>query len=150
MSTLPFTCDLLSSFALCVNFPHALVERYFHDYYGDSLTLPLSRVRSILSPPKCLRLYVGAHARHFSLREGWLQRELAEEIVPFPCTLDTGDYPVPVGCPLSAMTWIQPIKTSPYTASLTDLWLLGLELHRHFARHAIFPSALSSEGILIL
>ena len=88
--------------------------------------------------------------RHFPLREGWLQRELAEEIVPFPCTLDTGDYPVPVGCPLSAMTWIQPIKASPYTASLTDLWLLGLELHQHFTRHAIFPSALSSEGVLIL
>ena len=61
MSTLPLTCDLLSSFALCVNFPHALVERYFHDYYGDSLTLPLSRVRSILSSSKCLSLYVGAH-----------------------------------------------------------------------------------------
>lgn len=61
MSTLPFPCDLLSSFALCVNFPHALVERDFHDYYGDSLTVPLSRVRSILSSSKCLRLYVGAH-----------------------------------------------------------------------------------------
>lgn len=61
MSTLPFLCDLLSSFALCVNSPHALVERNFHDYYGDSLTLPLSRVRSILSSSNCLRLYVGAH-----------------------------------------------------------------------------------------
>ena len=59
MSTLPFTCDLLSSFALCVNFPHALVERNFHDYYNDSLTLPLARVRSILSSSNCLRLYVG-------------------------------------------------------------------------------------------
>jgi hypothetical protein len=61
MSTLPFLCDLLSPFALCVNFSHALVERHFHDYYDDSLTLPLSRVRSILSSSKCLRLYVGAH-----------------------------------------------------------------------------------------
>jgi len=61
MSTLLFPCDLLSPFALCVNFPHALVERDFHDYFNDSVTLPLSRVRSILSSPKCLRLYVGAH-----------------------------------------------------------------------------------------
>ena len=86
--------------------------------------------------------------RHFPLREGWLQRELAEEIVPFFCTLDTGDDPLPVGwSPFSALTWIQPIKTSPYTASLTDLWLLGLELHRHFTRHALFPPTLSGEGI---
>ena len=61
MSTFPFMCDLLSSFALCVNFPHALVERDFHDYFNDSVTVPLSRVRSILRSPKCLRLYVGAH-----------------------------------------------------------------------------------------
>ena len=61
MPTLPFPCDLLSSFALCVNFPHALVERHFHDYCNDSLTLPLARVRSILSSSNCLRLYVGAH-----------------------------------------------------------------------------------------
>jgi hypothetical protein len=61
MSTLPLTCDLLSSFALCVNFPHALVERDFHDYFNDSVTLPLARFRSILSSSKCLSLYVGAH-----------------------------------------------------------------------------------------
>ena len=61
MPTLTFECDLLSSFALCVNFPHALVERDFHDYFNDSVTLPLSRVRSILSSSKCLRLYVGVH-----------------------------------------------------------------------------------------
>ena len=61
MSTLPFTCDLLSSFILCVNFPHASVERDFHDYFNDSVTIPLSRVRSILSSSKCLSLYVGAH-----------------------------------------------------------------------------------------
>ena len=61
MSTLLFLCDLLSSFALCVNFSHALVERNFHDYYDDSLTIPLARVRSILRSSKCLSLYVGAH-----------------------------------------------------------------------------------------
>jgi hypothetical protein len=60
MSTLLFTCDLLSPFALCVNFPHALVERDFHDYSNDSLTVPLARIRSILSSSNCLRLYVGA------------------------------------------------------------------------------------------
>ena len=61
MPTFPFMCDLLSSFALCVNFPHALMERDFHDYFDDSVTIPLSRVRSIPSSSKCLRLYVGAH-----------------------------------------------------------------------------------------
>jgi hypothetical protein len=86
--------------------------------YGRSVTLLLTEFRQSLSSIKCLSLYVGAHARHFPLREGWLQRELAGEIVPFSCTLDTGDPPVPVGCGFSAMTWIQPIKASPYTASL--------------------------------
>jgi hypothetical protein len=61
MSTFPLLCDLLSPFALCVNFSHALMERDFHDYFSDSLTLPLSRFRSILSSSKCLSLYVGAH-----------------------------------------------------------------------------------------
>jgi hypothetical protein len=88
--------------------------------------------------------------RLFLFLTGWLQRELAEEVVPFFCTLDIGDNPVPMGCHFSALTWVQPIKTSPYTASLTGLWLLGLELHQHFARHAIFPSTLSREGVLIL
>jgi hypothetical protein len=32
-----------------------------------------------------------------TLLTGWLQRELAGEIVPFSCTSDTGDHPVPVG-----------------------------------------------------
>ena len=97
MSTLTTECDLLSSFALCMDLPYALVERDFHDYFHDSVTLPLSRFRSILSSIKCLSLYVGAHARHFPLREGWLQRERAEKIVPFPCTLDTGDSPFSCG-----------------------------------------------------
>lgn len=61
MSTLAFECDLLSSFALCVDSPHALVVRYFHDYFNDSVTLPLSRVRSIPSSSKRLGLYLGAH-----------------------------------------------------------------------------------------
>jgi hypothetical protein len=147
VSTLPCTCDLLSSFALSVDLPQALVERDFHDYCNDSLTLPLARVRSILSSSKCLSLYVGTHARHFLFLTGWLQRELAGEIVPFPCTLDTGDHPFPVGCPNSAMTWVQSIPTSPYTASLTSLWPLGLGLHPPLTRHATVPSSLSSEGI---
>lgn len=43
MSTFPLQCDLLSPFALYVNFSHTLVERDFHDYFSDSLTLPVSR-----------------------------------------------------------------------------------------------------------
>jgi hypothetical protein len=35
--------------------------------------------------------------RHSPLREGWLQRELAKEIVAFPCTLDTGVSPFSCG-----------------------------------------------------
>jgi hypothetical protein len=61
MPTLAFGCDLLSSFALCMDLPYALVERDFHDYFNDSLTLPLARLRSILSSSKCLSLSVGAH-----------------------------------------------------------------------------------------
>jgi len=48
------------------------------------------------------------------------------------------------------MTWIQPIKTSPYTASLTSLWSMGLGRHSPLTRHATVPSALSSEGLLVL
>ncbi len=61
MSTPTFECDLLSSFALYVDSPHASVDRHLHDYFDDSLTLPLSRVRSIPSSSKRLGLYVGAH-----------------------------------------------------------------------------------------
>jgi len=64
MSTLPVTCDLLPPFALCVHFPHALVERDFHDSFHGSVTLPLSRLSSILSSSKRLGPYVGTHARH--------------------------------------------------------------------------------------
>src|SRR5256885_2641288 len=48
------------------------------------------------------------------------------------------------------MTWIQPIKASPYAASLTGLWPLGLGLHQPLTRHAIFPPTLSGEGVLSL
>src|SRR2546423_5786735 len=48
------------------------------------------------------------------------------------------------------MTWIQPIKASPYAASLTGLWPLGLERHQPWTRHAIFPPTLSGEGVLSL
>ncbi len=61
MSIPTFECDLLSSFALCVDSPHASVERDFHDYFNDSVTLPLARVRSIPSSSKRLGLYLGAH-----------------------------------------------------------------------------------------
>lgn len=61
MSTLTSECDLLSSFALYGDFLHALVERDFHDYFNDSVTLPLARVRSIPSSSKRLGLYLGAH-----------------------------------------------------------------------------------------
>jgi hypothetical protein len=54
MSTLPVTCDLLPPFALRVHFPHALVERDFHDSFHGSVTLPLSRLSSILSSSKRL------------------------------------------------------------------------------------------------
>ena len=37
------------------------MERDFHDYFNDSVTMPLARFRSILSSSKCLSLYVGAH-----------------------------------------------------------------------------------------
>jgi len=60
MSTLTSECDLLSSFALYGDFLHALVERDFYDSFHDSVTLPLARVRSILSSSNCLSLYVGA------------------------------------------------------------------------------------------
>jgi hypothetical protein len=149
MSTLPVTCDLLSPFALCVNFPHALMERHFHDYFSDSLTLPLSRVRSILSSCKYLRLYVGAHfVISLSVRAG-SNESLQRKYYRSPARWTQAIIPFLWASPCSAMTWIQPIKTSPYTASLTDLWLLGLELHQHFARHAIFPSVLSVEGVLV-
>ena len=61
MPTPTFECDLLSSFALYGDFLHALVERDFHDYFNDSVTLPLARVRSIPSSSKRLGLYLGAH-----------------------------------------------------------------------------------------
>src|SRR6266699_1920974 len=61
MPTPTFECDLLSSFALSVNFPQSLVERDFHDYFNDSLTLPLARVRPILRSSNCLSLHLGAH-----------------------------------------------------------------------------------------
>jgi hypothetical protein len=71
MSTLTFECDLLSSFALCVDFPHALVERDFHDYFDDSVTLPLARVRSILRSSTRLSLHLGAQfVTSLSLRAG--------------------------------------------------------------------------------
>ncbi len=37
--------------------------------------------------------------RHFLFLTGWLQRELAKEIVAFPCTLDTGDSLFSCGLP---------------------------------------------------
>ncbi len=58
MSILTSECDLLSSFALYGDFLHALVERDFHDYFNDSVTLPLARVRSILRSSKRLGLYL--------------------------------------------------------------------------------------------
>src|SRR5947199_8815563 len=48
------------------------------------------------------------------------------------------------------MTWVQSIPTSPYTASLTSLWSMGLGRHSPLTRHATVPSALSSEGLLVL
>src|SRR5437667_11170724 len=48
------------------------------------------------------------------------------------------------------MTWVQSIPTSPYTASLTSLWSMGLGRHSPLTRHATVPSTLSSEGLLVL
>jgi hypothetical protein len=67
MSTLTFECDLLSSFALCVDFPHALVERDFHDYFDDSVTIPLARVRSILRSSKRLSLKAHYYGRSVAI-----------------------------------------------------------------------------------
>jgi hypothetical protein len=61
MPTLAFEGDLLSSFALSIDFPQSVVERDFHDNFNDSLTLPLARVRSILRSSNCLSLHLGAH-----------------------------------------------------------------------------------------
>jgi hypothetical protein len=97
MPTIAFEFDLLWSLALCVDFPHALAERNFRDYFDHSVTMYLAVFRSTPSSSKCLGPYVGPHfVIPRSLRVG-LQRELEREILPFPFTSSTGDSTVSCG-----------------------------------------------------
>jgi len=88
--------------------------------------------------------------RLFPFRTGRLRQKLCREVVPFSAMSNTGDSPFSCGLSQFRLDWVSGNQPSPYTTYLTDLWPLGLGLHRPCSQHATVPSTLSSESKLLV